>query len=220
MLLALVASATPRAADAAKGLPDETREQRNETMAEPYATLRVVGRRIACVGRDFDGSNGFNRFASRDGEDPRLVRTRRAVPTGLGHHTDRGSPYARDEYRNALKEYGMTASMNRGSPYARDDYRNAPKEYGMTASMSRAGDRWDYAVSEGFSRCSAPSSSTKRGTLAPNQASALSATPRELVQRRAVPLASRRRQLDRGQSEDALGRDCGIVRPSTKAGGE
>lgn len=54
------------------------------------------------------------------------VRTRRTVPTGLVHHTDRGSPYASDDYRGALKKYGMTPSM------------------------SRTGDCWDNAVSESF----------------------------------------------------------------------
>lgn len=54
------------------------------------------------------------------------VCTRRTVPTGLVHHTDRGSPYASDDYRDALKQYGMTASM------------------------SRTGDCWDNAVSESF----------------------------------------------------------------------
>lgn len=52
------------------------------------------------------------------------VCTRRTVPTGIVHHTDRGSPYASDDYRNALKQYGMTPSM------------------------SRTGDCWDNAVSE------------------------------------------------------------------------
>src|SRR6185312_3009763 len=56
----------------------------------------------------------------------RAVGTRRTVPTGLVHHTDRGSPYASDDYRNALKQYGMTPSM------------------------SRTGDCWDSAVSESF----------------------------------------------------------------------
>lgn len=54
------------------------------------------------------------------------VATRRTVPTGLVHHTDRGSPYASDEYRKALKQYGMTPSM------------------------SRTGDCWDNSVSESF----------------------------------------------------------------------
>jgi putative transposase len=54
------------------------------------------------------------------------VRTRRVVPLGLVHHTDRGSPYASDDYRNALAKHGMTQSM------------------------SRTGDCWDNAVAESF----------------------------------------------------------------------
>jgi putative transposase len=54
------------------------------------------------------------------------VTTRRAVPRGLVHHTDRGSPYASDDYRKALAQHGMTQSM------------------------SRTGDCWDNAVAESF----------------------------------------------------------------------
>jgi putative transposase len=56
----------------------------------------------------------------------RAVRTRRIVPTGLVHHTDRGSPYASDDYRQALAAHRITASM------------------------SRKGDCWDNAVAESF----------------------------------------------------------------------
>jgi transposase InsO family protein len=54
------------------------------------------------------------------------VRTRRFVPVGLVHHTDRGSPYASDDYRRALASHAMIASM------------------------SRKGDCWDNAVAESF----------------------------------------------------------------------
>ena len=50
----------------------------------------------------------------------------RLIPVGLVHHTDRGSPYASEDYRRALDERGMIASM------------------------SRKGDCWDNAVSESF----------------------------------------------------------------------
>jgi transposase InsO family protein len=50
----------------------------------------------------------------------------RPVPVGLVHHTDRGSPYASDEYRRTLSAGGMIASM------------------------SRRGDCWDNAVAESF----------------------------------------------------------------------
>jgi transposase InsO family protein len=56
----------------------------------------------------------------------RAVRSRAGVPPGLVHHTDRGSPYASDDYRKALSKYAMVASM------------------------SRKGDCWDNAVAESF----------------------------------------------------------------------
>ncbi len=47
--------------------------------------------------------------------------TRRGVPAGLVHHTDRGSPleftpYASDDYRKALAEHGMTPTGRRPDP--------------------------------------------------------------------------------------------------------
>lgn len=53
------------------------------------------------------------------------VQGRRPSP-GLIHHTDRGSQYASGDYRQALKGYGMVASM------------------------SRKGNCWDNAVAESF----------------------------------------------------------------------
>ena len=50
----------------------------------------------------------------------------RHVRDGLVHHTDRGSPYASDDYRDALAARGIVASM------------------------SRKGDCWDNAVAESF----------------------------------------------------------------------
>lgn len=50
----------------------------------------------------------------------------RIVPSGLVHHTDRGSPYASEDYRAALAARGIIASM------------------------SRRGDCWDNAVAESF----------------------------------------------------------------------
>ncbi len=55
----------------------------------------------------------------------RAVRLRGVHP-GLIHHTDRGSPYASDDYRRELATNGMLASM------------------------SRKGDCWDNAVAESF----------------------------------------------------------------------
>ena len=53
------------------------------------------------------------------------LRARRPVP-GLVHHSDRGSPYASEDYRSALSQSGIVASM------------------------SRTGDCWDNAVAESF----------------------------------------------------------------------
>jgi putative transposase len=39
---------------------------------------------------------------------------------------------------------------DRGSPYASEDYRTALATYGMVQSMSRTGDCWDNAVAESF----------------------------------------------------------------------
>jgi putative transposase len=49
---------------------------------------------------------------------------RRKPSTGLIHHSDRGSQYACDEYRNRLNQYGMIASMSRKG----DCWDNAPTE--------------------------------------------------------------------------------------------
>ena len=51
------------------------------------------------------------------------LRSRRPAP-GLMHHTDRGSPYASDEYRQALLDRGIVASMSRTA----DCYDNAVAE--------------------------------------------------------------------------------------------
>lgn len=56
----------------------------------------------------------------------RAVACRRAIPAGLVHHTDRGSPYASEDYREALDSHAMIPSM------------------------SRRGDCWDNAVAESF----------------------------------------------------------------------
>ena len=54
----------------------------------------------------------------------RAVRGRRFVPAGLVHHTDRGSPYASDDYRAAIAAHEMVASMSRKG----DCWDNAPSE--------------------------------------------------------------------------------------------
>ena len=52
--------------------------------------------------------------------------SRRKPPRGLVHHSDRGTPYASEDYRHALRKLGAVASM------------------------SRKGDCWDNAVAESF----------------------------------------------------------------------
>ena len=45
---------------------------------------------------------------------------------------------------------GLLHHSDRGSPYASDDYRRTLTAHGATASMSRRGDCWDNAVAESF----------------------------------------------------------------------
>ena len=61
----------------------------------------------------FSLTSTFPQFTKAEGE-------------GLVHHSDRGSPYASQKYREALKTHGMVPSM------------------------SRSGDCWDNAVAESF----------------------------------------------------------------------
>ena len=72
-------------------------------------------------------------WAASDTNDTQLALTALAMATkrrkparGLVHHSDRGSPYASDDYRRALTKLGIVASM------------------------SRKGDCWDNAVAESF----------------------------------------------------------------------
>ena len=56
--------------------------------------------------------------------------------------------------RRAVKQRkpqpGMVHHSNRGSPYASDDYRRELRRHGIVASMSRKGDCWDNTVAESF----------------------------------------------------------------------
>lgn len=45
---------------------------------------------------------------------------------------------------------GLLHHSDRGSPYASEDYRQALHQRGLVASMSRSGDCWDNAVAESF----------------------------------------------------------------------
>jgi len=57
----------------------------------------------------------------------------------LGRATDARTP-----------QRGLLHHSDRGSPYASDDYRDALAERGFIASMSRKGNCWDNAVAESF----------------------------------------------------------------------
>ena len=48
----------------------------------------------------------------------RMALSRRVVPAGLVHHSDRGSPYASNDYTDLLKANGIAISMSRkGNPW-------------------------------------------------------------------------------------------------------
>ena len=50
--------------------------------------------------------------------------------------------------RHPNKQVGLIFHSDRGSQYASNDFRDVLKEYGITSSMSRKGDCWDNACSE------------------------------------------------------------------------
>ena len=69
------------------------------------------------------------------------LRSRRPPP-GLVHHTDRGSPYASDEYRKALADSGIVASMSRTG----DCYDNAVSESFFATLKAEHVDHEDFAT--------------------------------------------------------------------------
>jgi putative transposase len=62
--------------------------------------------------------------------------------------------------RHPSKQAGLIFHSDRGSQYASHDFRDVLKEYGITASMSRRGDCWDTQSTIGLS---AVSSLTRAG---------------------------------------------------------
>jgi len=56
----------------------------------------------------------------------------------------------RDAIAKRRPEPGLVHHTDRGSPYASDDYRDELDRFGIVASMSRKGDCWDNAVAESF----------------------------------------------------------------------
>jgi putative transposase len=69
------------------------------------------------------------------------LRARRPGP-GLVHHTDRGSPYASDEYRRVLDDHAITASMSRTG----DCYDNAVAESFFATLKAEHVDHEDFAT--------------------------------------------------------------------------
>ena len=69
------------------------------------------------------------------------MRSRRPA-RGLVHHTDRGSPYASDEYRQALVDRGISASMSRTG----DCYDNAVAESFFATLKAEHVDYEDFAT--------------------------------------------------------------------------
>ncbi|WP_394846013.1 IS3 family transposase [Pendulispora brunnea] len=78
--------------------------------------------------------------------------SRRIVGWAASENNDRH--LANDALRRAVANRrpvaGLLHHSDRGSPYASDDYRNAIAANGMIASMSRRGNCWDNAVAESF----------------------------------------------------------------------
>ena len=91
------------------------------------AILNLFSRRV--VGSATSANNGRELALRALGV---AVKRRRPVP-GLVHHSDRGSPYASDDYRRELQRLGIVPGM------------------------SRKGDCWDNAVARASSALSRPS---------------------------------------------------------------
>jgi transposase InsO family protein len=94
---------------------------------------------------------------------PRRAQTCRALATPgarLVHHTDRGSPYASDEYRQALAEGGIVASMSRTG----DCYNNAVAESFFATLKAEHVDHEDFAPAP---LAPPPSASTSSASTTP-----------------------------------------------------
>src|SRR5262249_18622278 len=78
--------------------------------------------------------------------------SRRVVGWAASATNDRA--LALDALQQALRARrplaGLLHHSDRGSPYASDDYRKALGRHGIVASISRTGDCWDNAVAESF----------------------------------------------------------------------
>lgn len=68
-----------------------------------------------------------------------MARQRRRPGPGLLHHSDRGSPYASEEYQAALKEAGFACSMSRKG----NCYDNAVVESFFKTMKAECGEKFD-----------------------------------------------------------------------------
>jgi transposase InsO family protein len=77
---------------------------------------------------------------------------RRVVGWAISEHNDTALALAalRKSYQSRKPAFGLIHHSDRGSPYASDDYIAELEKYGMKRSMSNKGDCWDNAVAESF----------------------------------------------------------------------
>jgi putative transposase len=68
-----------------------------------------------------------------------MALRRRCPETGLLHHSDRGSPYASEDYQKILKAHGITCSMSRSG----DCFDNAVMEALFSTVKIELGDRFE-----------------------------------------------------------------------------
>jgi putative transposase len=68
-----------------------------------------------------------------------MALKRRGPATGLLHHSDRGSPYASEDYQTILQAHGITCSMSRSG----DCFDNAVMEAFFSTVKMELGDRFD-----------------------------------------------------------------------------
>jgi putative transposase len=97
--------------------------------------LDLFSRRVVCWATS-DTNDRALALAALD----HALQNRRPRP-GLVHHTDRGSPYASDDYRTALTQRGIVASMSRTG----DCYDNAVAESFFASLKAEWVDHEDYA---------------------------------------------------------------------------
>lgn len=70
-----------------------------------------------------------------------MALARRAVETGLVHHSDRGSQYASIDYTDLLKENGIDIIMSRKATQSEQLAREpdlTPKSFGVDPAFDRA----------------------------------------------------------------------------------